>query len=546
MATTTAPSPALARFRPTPTAAAAWKPHHNPWAIALTVTLATFMEVLDTSIANVALPHIAGTLGASSEEATWVLTSYLVSSAVVLPISGWLSDRYGRKRFYMTCVVIFTICSFLCGIANTLPLLIVARILQGAGGGGLAPSEQAILADTFPVEKRGQAFAVYGMAVVVAPAIGPTLGGWITDNFNWHWIFFINIPFGLLSLFLSNRMVEDPPHLKDRRENSKHRKVDFMGLGLVAVGVGCLEFTLDKGQEKDWFGDPMIRTFAILAAATLIFFTWWEWRHPDPIVDLKLLKNRNFGTAVFLQLILGMVLFGSTVLIPQYLQALLGYTAERAGEVLSPAGFVMMAMMAVAGRTVGKFDPRAMVCMGYLATAIGLYNLTRLDLNAAFGTVTLWRMLQVVGLPFIFIPISTLNYVGVPPTKMNQISSLSNFARNLGGSAGTALLTTFLARNAQVNQVTLSANIIPGSIQYNHFMDRMKEMMMSHGMSAASASQMAVGQAYQQMLLQASMLSYRNAFAILAFVILLLTPLPFIMRLPKKMAKPDPEALGGH
>jgi DHA2 family multidrug resistance protein len=546
MATMTAPSPALARPKPAPAAPAAWKPHHNPWAIALTVTLATFMEVLDTSIANVALPHIAGTLGASSEEATWVLTSYLVSSAVVLPISGWLSDRFGRKRFYMTCVVIFTICSFLCGIANTLPLLIVARILQGAGGGGLAPSEQAILADTFPVEKRGQAFAVYGMAVVVAPAIGPTLGGWITDNFNWHWIFFINIPFGLLSLFLSNRMVEDPPHLKARRENSKHRKVDFMGLGLVAIGVGCLEFTLDKGQEKDWFGDPMIRTFAILAAATLIFFTWWEWHHPDPIVDLKLLKNRNFGTAVFLQLILGMVLFGSTVLIPQYLQVLLGYTAERAGMVLSPAGFVMMAMMAVAGRTVGKFDPRVMVCLGYLVTAIGLYNLTRLDLNTAYGTVTLWRMFQVIGLAFIFIPISTLNYVGVPPAKMNQISSLSNFARNLGGSAGTALLTTFLARNAQVNQVTLSANVTPGSIQYNHYMDRMKEMMMSQGMSAANASQMAVGQAYQQMLRQASMLSYRNAFAILAITIFLLTPLPFLMRLPKKMVKLDPEALGGH
>ena len=545
MATMTAPSSALARPRPI-AAPAAWKPHHNPWAIALTVTLATFMEVLDTSIANVALPHIAGTLGASSEEATWVLTSYLVSSAIVLPISGWLSDRFGRKRFYMTCVVMFTCCSFLCGIANTLPLLIIARILQGAGGGGLAPSEQAILADTFPVEKRGQAFAVYGMAVVVAPAIGPTLGGWITDNFNWHWIFFINIPFGLLSLFLSNRMVEDPPHLKLRREQSKHRKVDFMGLGLVALGVGCLEFTLDKGQEKDWFGSPMIVTFAILATATLIFFAFWEWNHPDPIVDLKLLKNRNFGTAVFLQLILGMVLFGSTVLIPQYLQALLGYTAERAGLVLSPAGFVMMAMMAVAGRTVSKFDPRGMVCMGYLATAAGLYNLTRLDLNAAYSTVTIWRMLQVVGLPFIFIPISTLNYVGVPSTKMNQISSLSNFARNLGGSAGTALLTTFLARNAQVNQVTLSANVVRGSVPYNLYMDRMKEMMMSQGISAANATQMAMGQAYQDMLRQASMLSYRNAFAILAFTVFLLAPLPFIMRLPSKMAKPDPEALGGH
>jgi DHA2 family multidrug resistance protein len=525
---------------------AVWKPHHNPWAVALTVTLATFMEVLDTSIANVALPHIAGSLGASSEEATWVLTSYLVSSAVVLPISGWLSDRFGRKRFYMTCVTIFTVCSLLCGLAPTLPLLILARIMQGAGGGGLAPSEQAILADTFPVEKRGQAFAVYGMAVVVAPAIGPTLGGWITDNFNWHWIFFINLPIGLLSLYLSNRMVEDPPALKLRKEKSKHLKVDFIGLGLVALGVGCLEFTLDKGQEKDWFGSPMIVTFAILAACTLIFFAFWEWNHPDPIVDLKLLKNRNFGTAVFLQLILGMVLFGSTVLIPQYLQGLLGYTAERAGMVLSPAGFVMMLMMFVAGRSLGKFDPRLMVCMGYLVTAIGIYNLTRLDLNAAYGTVTLWRMYQVVGLAFIFIPISTLNYVGVPTNKMNQISSLSNFARNLGGSAGTALLTTYLARNAQVQQVTLAANVNSNSVPYRIYMDQMKEALMAHGMSSAAATQTAIGQAYQQMLREASMLSYKNAFAILAGIIFLLSPLPFIMRLPSKNAKPDPEALGGH
>jgi DHA2 family multidrug resistance protein len=265
----------------TPLHEAEWRPSHNPWAVALTVTLATFMEVLDTSIANVALPHIAGSLGASGEEATWVLTSYLVSSAVVLPISGWLSNRFGRKRFYMTCVALFTVCSFLCGIATSLPLLIIARVLQGAGGGGLAPSEQAILADTFPIEKRGQAFAVYGMAVVVAPAIGPTLGGWITDNFNWHWIFFINIPIGLFSLWLSNRMVEDPPFLKVRREAAKHLKVDFMGLGLVAIGVGFLEFTLDKGQEKDWFGSGEIQLCAMIAACTLIFFCFWEWNHPD-------------------------------------------------------------------------------------------------------------------------------------------------------------------------------------------------------------------------------------------------------------------------
>ncbi len=531
-----------------------WKPSHNPWAVAITVTLATFMEVLDTSIANVALPHMAGSLGASQEEATWVLTSYLVASAIILPISGWLSNRFGRKRFYMSCVAMFTVCSLLCGIAQTLPMLIAARILQGLGGGGLATSEQAILADTFPIEKRGQAFALYGMAVVVAPAIGPTLGGWITDNFNWHWIFFINLPVGILSLYLSNRMVEDPPFLKARKEASKHLKVDFMGLGLVALGVGFLEFTLDKGQEKDWFGDPMIRATAALAVCLLVFFAYWEWNHPDPIVDLKLLKNRNFGTAVFLQLILGMVLFGSTVLIPQYLQVLLGYTAERAGMVLSPAGFLMMAMMFVAGRTVGKMDPRLMVCLAYIGTAIGIYNLTQLDLTTSFAHVTVLRMLQVIALPFIFIPISTLNYVGVPATKTNQISSLSNFARNLGGSAGTALLTTYIARSSQVHQAALAANVVPGSVQYNLYMDRMKAVFMRGGMPSAQASKAAVGEAYRMMVRQASMLSYKNAFAILAFAVLLLSPLPFLMRLPPnrkavpgaKAPEPVPKELAAH
>jgi DHA2 family multidrug resistance protein len=520
---------------------AAWKPKHNPWLIALTVTIATFMEVLDTSIANVALPHIAGSVGASQEEATWVLTSYLVSSAVILPISGWISDRIGRKRFYMLCVIMFTVCSLLCGLAPTLPALIIARILQGLGGGGLAPSEQAILADTFPIEKRGQAFALYGMAVVVAPAIGPTLGGWLTDNYNWHWIFFINLPFGLLSLFLSNRMVEDPPEMKERMK--RRLPVDFIGLGAVALGVGLLEFTLDKGQEKDWFGSGQIQLTAFLAVITLIFFAVWEWRHPDPIVDLKLLKNRNFGTAVFLQLVLGMVLFGSTVLIPQYLQVLLGYTAERAGMVLSPAGFVMMVMMAVAGRSLGKGDPRLMVMMGYIAVALGLYNLTRLDLYSSYGTVTVWRMLQVVGLPFIFIPISTLNYVGVPRNKMNQISSLSNFARNMGGSAGTALLTTYLARSAQVHQLNLASNLSAGSVAVAAQIERFAALTHS---SAAAAQFPALAQIYGQMQRQAMMLAYKNAFAILAGTVALLSPLVWIMRLAPKAAKVDPEQMAAH
>jgi DHA2 family multidrug resistance protein len=523
---------------------APWKPRHNPWAIALTVTLATFMEVLDTSIANVALPHIAGSLGASQDEATWVLTSYLVSSAIILPISGWISNRIGRKRFYMTCVAMFTVCSLLCGLAPSLPILIFARVLQGLGGGGLAPSEQAILADTFSVADRGKAFALYGMAVVVAPAIGPTLGGYITDNFNWHWIFFINLPIGLFSLWLSNRMVEDPPHMKERMK--QRLPIDFTGLALVASGVGCLEFFFDKGQEKDWFGSTEITTVAIIASVLLITFVIWEWNHPDPIVDLRLLQNRNFGTAVFLQLILGMVLFGSTVLIPQYLQVLLGYTAERAGMVLSPGGFILVFMMAIAGRTVGKMDPRLMVCLGYIAVSMGLYNLTRLSLDSAFGTITLWRMLQVMGLPFVFIPISTLNYVGVPRSKSNQISSLSNFARNLGGSSGTALLTTFLARTAQTHQQQLASNTGTGSVGYTRYIATVSGLLRQGGMSAAQATQTAVGQAYQEMLRQASMLAYKNAFAVLAGVILCLTPLPFLMRLPQKAEKPAPEELAAH
>jgi DHA2 family multidrug resistance protein len=522
-----------------------WTPSHNPWLVALTVTLATFMEVLDTSIANVALPHMAGTLGASQEEATWVLTSYLVSSAVILPISGWLMQRMGRKRFYMTCVALFTFCSMLCGFAPSLPLLVFFRVLQGVGGGGLAPSEQAILADTFPVSKRGQAFALYGMAVVVAPAIGPTLGGWITDNFNWHWIFFINLPVGLLSLFLTQRMVEDPPYLKE--EQKVTGKVDFMGLGLISLGVGCLEFVLDKGQEKDWFGDTTIVAFSLIAACALIWFVWWEWRHEDPIVDIRLLKNRNFGTAVGLQFVLGMVLFGTTVLIPQFLQVLLGYTAERAGMVLSPGALVLLLTMPIAGKIVSsnKFDPRMLVAIGYAITAAGLFNLTRLDLGVSFGQITMWRAYQVMGLSFVFIPISTLNYLGVPRNKNNQISSFSNFARNIGGSVGTALLTTFLERTQQTHVATLTAHVVPGSAQYSGFVARMTDALIRMGQSAEAARQMAVGDAWRVLNLQAQMLSYQNAFWGLSLIIVLLVPLPFIMRRPPRTPR-APEEMAAH
>ncbi|HEY3839469.1 MAG TPA: DHA2 family efflux MFS transporter permease subunit [Bryobacteraceae bacterium] len=515
-----------------PATRANWRPRHNPYLIAITVTLATFMEVLDSSIANVALPHIAGSLGATYQEATWILTSYLVSSAIVLPISGWLSTVLGRKRFYMMCVSLFTVCSFLCGIAPSLPFLIFARVLQGAGGGGLQPSEQAILADTFSPEKRGMAFAMYGMAVVVAPAIGPTLGGWITDNFNWHWIFFINLPIGALSLFLTSRLVEDPPWIEEERASGA--KIDYIGLALIVTGVACFQYVLDKGPEADWFASAIIRTAFFIGLPALVAFVLWEWYHEDPIVDVRLVNNRNFGTAVFFSFILGMVLFGSTVLIPEFLQSSLGYTAERAGMALSPGGLVLMFMMPIAGViTSTKIDPRLLVSIGFLGTAYTLYNMTVINLQIGFSTIVMLRMAQVVFMPLIFIPISTLNYIGVPREKNNQVSGMSNFARNLGGSIGTALLGVFLTRQNQTHQINLTAHTSHGDPNFEHWLTAMKGAFLAQGYDAATAAQKALALAYGTVQAQANALSFKNSFWVMSIAIACLSPLPFIMRRPK-------------
>jgi DHA2 family multidrug resistance protein len=510
-----------------------WKPSHNPWVVAMTVTLATFMEVLDSSIANVSLPHIAGSLGATYDEATWVLTSYLVSSAIVLPVSGWLSTVIGRKRFYMTCVALFTICSFFCGISTSLPMLIIARVFQGAGGGGLQPSEQAILADTFPVEKRGMAFSMYGMAVVVAPAIGPTLGGWITDNYSWHWIFFINLPVGILSLLLTSRFVEDPPWIEEEKQAGI--RIDYIGLALIVIGVACFQIVLDKGQQKDWFADPVITIMFSIGVPVLIFFFLWEWYHEDPIVDVRLLKNRNFGTAVFFSFVLGIVLFGSTVLIPEFLQTSLGYTAERAGWALSPGGLVLMLMMPVAGRLTGikKVDPRLLIAIGFLITSFTLHLFTVVYLGITFGTIVTLRMIQVIGMPLIFIPISTLNYVGVPREKNNQVSGLSNFARNIGGAIGTSMIQTFLARQNQTHQLTLASHTTRANRSFEQLLNLLQAVYQSHGFSATVAAKKALATAYQMLLAQASTLSFENSFWVMSLIVLCLTPLPFIMRRPK-------------
>jgi DHA2 family multidrug resistance protein len=498
------------------------------------------MEVLDSSIANVALPHIAGSLGASYNEATWVLTSYLVSSAIVLPISGWLGTVLGRKRFYMLCVVLFTGSSVLCGFANSLPLLIIARILQGAGGGGLQPSEQAILADTFPADKRGMAFALYGMAVVAAPAIGPTLGGWITDNFSWHWIFFINLPVGILSLLMTHRFVEDPPWLKE--EKSSGIRIDYIGLALIVTGVGCFQVVLDKGQEEDWFASPFITTMFCIGIPVLIAFFLWEWYHDDPIVDVRLLQNRNFGTAVFFSFVLGIVLFGTTVIIPQFLQVSLGYTAERAGMALSPGGIALMVMMPIAGVIVQtKVDPRMLVAFGFTGLAATLFMMTTVYPGVDFRTMVIFRIVQVLPMPFIFIPISTLNYIGVPREKSNQVSGLSNFSRNIGGSIGTSFLSIFQSRQNQTHQNALVAHTTHANANFEAMIAGFKSLFVSQGFDAVTASKKALAQAYFIVQAQASALSFKNSFFVLGLVIIFLIPLPFIMRRPPR----GRAALGG-
>jgi DHA2 family multidrug resistance protein len=513
-----------------PNSNAIGRPVINPWVIAITVTMATFMEVLDSSIANVALPHIAGTLGASAEESTWVLTSYLVSAAIVLPMSGWLSNVLGRKRFYMGCVAIFTMSSFLCGLAPSLPMLIIFRVLQGAGGGGLQPSEQAILADTFSAKQRGMAFAMYGMAVVVAPAIGPTLGGWITDNYSWHWIFFINIPIGILSLILTQRVVHDPVYLKKLRKSTI--RVDYIGIGLIVIGVGFLQFVLDKGQENDWFASRIILASFIIAVLSLAGLIVRELTHRDPIIDLRMLAIRNFAIAVIFSFILGMVLNGSTILLPQFLQNDLGYTAERAGMALSPGGIALAIMMPVAGILVSRFDPRVIIATGFAITSFGLFHVTNIYLGVSFSTMVTYRIIQVIGIPLIFIPISTLNYVGVPREKFNQVSGISNFLRNIGGAIGVSLLNNFITRQGQIQRNTLTSHANHANPFFERQLNAVTQALKAIGTGANEASHRALAQFSSQIDLQANVLGFVNAFWLLGLLVLFLVPLPFIMRRP--------------
>ncbi len=507
----------------------------NPWVIAVTVTLATFMEVLDTSIANVALPHIAGNLSAGSDESTWVLTSYLVSNAIVLPLSGWLSSFFGRKRFYMACVAVFTVSSFLCGLAPSLGMLVFFRILQGAGGGGLQPSEQAILNDTFSLEKRGMAFAVYGLAVVVAPTIGPWLGGYITDSFSWRWIFYINVPVGIISLILTSILVSDPPYMK--RTNLKRGfRIDYIGIGLISLGLGSMQIILDKGQRDDWLSSNFIRVFMVLMVAGIISAIIWELRAKDPVVDLRMLKDRNFAIATTAMFFLGFVLYSSTVLIPQLLQEMLGYTAALAGKALSPGGAVIMCMMPVVGILVSKVDTRILITFGCIVSASALFVMAGWDLNLDYGHAVRARMLQSFGLAFLFIPINVSAFAFVPRDKTNMGTGIINLARNVGASVGIATVTTMLQRRAQVHQAQMLDRVNNYSLAYSNMFGGLQTRLVSAGSSVSHAASQAQSMIYYTVQRQAAMMSFIDCFKLLGVVFFAVIPVMVMMKRPRRPA----------
>ena len=501
----------------------------NPWLIAGTVMLATFMEVLDTSVANVALPHIAGNLSSTIDESTWVLTAYLVANAIVLPLSGWFSTLFGRKRFYMTCVMLFTVSSALCGLAPSLTVLILCRVMQGLGGGALQPVSQAILRETFPREKQGMAMAVYGMGVVLAPVIGPTLGGWITDNFTWRWIFLINIPVGICSLLFTSLLIFDPPYLV-RKTLAQGLKIDYVGLGLLATGLGGLEIALDEGQRKDWFSSSGIVAAAMIAVVALVAVVFWELRQKDPVVDFHLLKDRNFAISTLTMFILGFVLYGSTMALPLFLQTLLGYTAMQSGMALSPGGLAIMVMMPIVGFLLTKFEPRWLVICGLLISAFGLYQMTRFDLNIDFQHAVTARIVQSLGLAFLFVPINTMAFYFIDKSRTSYATGLINLARNIGGSTGIALSTTLIARRQQFHQYRLVEHLSPFNGSYQSALEATKQMLVSKGADAVHAAAQAQQMIYGLVQRQAMLLSFLEDFRLLALTFLAVIPLMFLMK----------------
>jgi DHA2 family multidrug resistance protein len=515
-----------------------WRPKFNPWLIAVVVALAAFMEVLDTSIANVALPYMAGNLGASNDQSTWVLTSYLVSNAIILPISGWLAGAFGRKRFFMACLGIFTVSSLLCGIAPNLGLLLLFRVLQGGGGGGLQPMAQAILADSFPPQQRGLAFALYGITAILAPTVGPTLGGWITFNYSWRWIFFINLPVGVVTWFLVRRFVEDPPYLG--RIKAAGVKLDYIGIALLTLGIGALQILLDKGQEDDWFGSRFITTLVVVATVCLISLVIWEWFQKAPLIDVRMFKNFNFASASLMLFTLGILLFSALVLMPQFLQTLLGYTSELAGFALSAGGLVLLCEMPIMGQLTTKVQARYLIAFGWFALSIAMfYSTRRIDLQISFQAAVWLRIAQVIGLGFLFVPITLVAYVGIPPEKNNAVAGIANFMRNMGSSVGTSLVTTMIARRSQFHQARLVQNARVDNPNFVKAANALSGHLASAGLGSYRGHLQAYARIYQSLQAQAASLAYVDTFKVLAGGAVIMFLLAFVLK------KNDPGG-GGH
>jgi DHA2 family multidrug resistance protein len=503
-------------------------PQVNPWLIAVTVMAATFMEVLDTSVANVSLPHIAGNLSAGVDESTWVLTSYLVSNAIVLPLTGWFSRLFGRKRFFIGCVIIFTMSSLLCGLAPSLPMLVLFRVIQGAGGGGMQPVSQAILVDSFPRAKQGMAMAIYGMGVVVAPTIGPTLGGWITDNYSWRWIFLLNVPVGVISLVMISMLIHE--RARAASADNKGLKIDFIGLGLLAVGLGFLQIVLDKGERDDWFGSPFIVWSTVVFSAALIALIIREVYARNPVVDLHLFRDRNFAISTFMMYTLGFVLYSTTLLLPILMQTLMGYTAMESGLVLLPGGLLLLCILPFVGILLGKFSPRWIVLCGLIVMATGLFSLSHLNLNASRGLMVFDWSISRMGTAFLFVPINVMAFYFVPKGKMNSASGLINLARNIGASTGISFVTTMLDRRAQFHQDVLSGNLQMANPHLRNALDRITHLLMTRGPDAVHAAMLAQGMVYQELQRQAMMLSFVDNFRTMAFICVGVIPLMLVMK----------------
>jgi DHA2 family multidrug resistance protein len=522
--------------------------NRNPWSIVAVISIATFMTVLDSSIVNVALDHISGSFSASYDEATWVTTTFLIAQAIVIPISGWLANVLGRKRYYMISVALFTVASFLCGIAPNLTLLILARVLQGAAGGGLAAVEQSMLVDTFPPRERGKAFAAYGMVVIVAPILGPIIGGWLTDNASWRWCFLINLPVGVLSLYLVGLMVDEPLALRRDRAALLQRglRVDMIGFALVALFMGCLEFTLDRGQRDDWFSDPLIFGTAVTAAVALIALIPWELTRAEPMVPISMFGRRNFGIASIFLLLTGTILFGTTLFIPQLLQVVMGYTAMEAGLALTAGGVATIFVMPLIGVLSGRIDARLMIGFGLVAQALALLYMSHFNTDMTFANAALGRMLQSVGLPFLFVPISVVAYIGLAPNESNQASAMMNVARNLGGTIGIASVQTLLARREQFFQSRMVAGLNPLNPNYTVGLNQIVHGLIDRGQSAANASAEAMAMLYQTVQRQAMMLSFIDVFNILLVVVVVAIPLLLLIQSPRSRAAAARAAAAEH